>query len=138
MAAILCTVAPYNSQPSEEAGPHFTADGKYFFCTITVNGTYDQADRPKIIHDSPNDLFKVAGIRFVKAIEWLSMAASGVTGNNTNTGRYVPQYDFVNQRLKIFRCGVTDVAPTDQSEIGTNAAISGAALLLFSALVLGD
>lgn len=138
MAAINCTVAARNGIPGED-GPFITADGKCFFCTITVDGTYDQADRPKLVHDNANDLLKVAGIKFVKAIEWMSSSSSSVNGNVTGTGNYKGRLDTVTQRLTILRSGASSTpGAVDEVEIGTGALISGVDKLSLDALVIGD
>lgn len=129
MAAILSTVQGANGI-REEDGPHTTAEGKVFFAIVTIDGTYDQADKPKIVHDSPNDLQKVAGIRFVTDIEFFGAAASNATGNNTDTGAYLALFDPNTQRITISRAGIA-AAPVSQGEVGTGAVFTGAQGKLF-------
>ncbi len=136
MAAILGTVSL--GLKLEEDGPHITADGKVFFTTITISGVYDQADRPKLVHDQPNDLSKVAGIKYVTNIEPLSMSGSAAAGNSTDTGRYFLKFDVPSQRAIVIRSGLgAGGTPIDQGEVGTGADFSGANALIFVAKVTG-
>lgn len=136
MAAILCTV-DVTLNKVEEDGPFPVDSVRAAFIAITMNGTYDQAARPKICHDSAGGLLSVLGMKRLVAIEFLAPAVSAVAGNNTDTGHYVADYDFNKQEIIVYRCGCNAAGPVDQAEIGTGAAINGGNALLFPALVYG-
>lgn len=140
MAEINATIAPRNGNPSED-GPFQTADGKYYFCTITIDGTYDPAvaARAKLVHDSPADLQKMAGIKYVKAIDWLSCAASAAGGFNTGSGKYKGRLDVNNQRVIVLRVGTDGAGNTvDEAEPTSGAPFTSPNHLVFDARVLGD
>lgn len=125
------------SRPHPDDGPFVTADGKYAFITITIDGTYSTTatERIALVHSGASDLERKFGIKWVKAL-----INSRGTSSSIVTGKCGAVWTESIQRLILSALGNVGGAtgPIAETEVTNSTDLTTTKAVKLDCLVVGD